>query len=99
MISEVINSLVNLIHSLGYVGIFIGMTIESSFIPFPSEVVLPPAGVLIAQGKMSFLPVFIASLLGSLLGAYINYFLAFYLGRGVVEKLTEKYGKFFFKYY
>lgn len=97
MFSELFNSgvnlLVNSIGKLGYLGIFLLMTVESSFIPFPSEVILIPAGVLVAQGEMSFILVFLASLLGSILGAFINYFLALYLGRTLIEKLIHKYGK------
>src|SRR3989344_1794760 len=97
MISEIFNQFVNylvlVIGKLGYLGIFIGMTIESSFFPFTSEVVLIPAGILIYQGQMSFILVLIASLAGSLVGAFINYFLALYLGRALVENLVVRYGK------
>lgn len=81
--------LVEAIGALGYPGIFLLMTVESSAIPFPSELVMPPAGYLVFQGKMNPWLVVLAGGLGSLAGAYANYFGALYLGR----PLLLQYGR------
>jgi len=95
MLAEFASWLVSVIGSLGYTGILILMAIESSFIPFPSEAILIPAGYLIQQGKMNLYLVFTIGVLGSLIGAYVNYFLALWLGRKASEATINKYGKFF----
>jgi membrane protein DedA with SNARE-associated domain len=83
----------------GYAFVFFFMTVESSFIPFPSEVVMIPAGFLAARGELTLhaavpdLALAVAiGLLGSLAGAYINYFLSARLG----EPFLRRYGKWFF---
>src|SRR3989344_490953 len=94
LLTSIIESIVSIIGELGYLGIILGMFIESSFIPFPSEVILPPAGVLVARGEMAFILVLVSSLIGSLLGAYLNYILGLHFGRRVINHLITKYGKF-----
>ena len=83
----------------GFVFVFVFMAVESSFIPFPSEVVMIPAGFLAARGELLHGSAGLALALaiavgvaGSLAGAYVNYCLALWLGR----PFLEKYGKYFF---
>lgn len=92
MLSELAKDLVDLIFDWGYLGIMIMMAIESSFIPFPSEIVLVPAGYLASQGEMNVLAILGSALVGSLIGSFVNYYLAFTLGR----KFLLKFGKYFF---
>ncbi len=84
--------LVDTIGRLGYLGIIALMFLESSFFPFPSEVVVPPAGYLAYRGDMELWLVIVCGILGSLLGALFNYFLALWLGR----PLLVRYGKYLF---
>lgn len=88
--------IMDIVKNAGYIGIFIGMTVESSFFPFPSEIILIPAGALIARGEMTFFSVFLAGILGSLAGAVINYLIALFLGRVAVDLMISKYGRFLF---
>jgi membrane protein DedA with SNARE-associated domain len=87
---ELINWLVTTIGALGYPGIFLLMAMESSIVPIPSEVVMPPAGYLAQQGQMNIWIAILCGTAGSLVGAYANYFAAHYLGR----PLVLKYGKY-----
>jgi len=71
---NLINWLVESIGARGYPGIFLLMAMESSVIPVPSELVMPPAGYLVQAGKMDMLVVIFCGAFGSLFGAYLNYF-------------------------
>jgi membrane protein DedA with SNARE-associated domain len=87
---ELIAWLVDTIGVMGYPGIFLLMAMESSVIPIPSEVVMPPAGYLAQQGSMNIWLAILWGTAGSLVGAYANYFAAHYLGR----PLILKYGRY-----
>lgn len=84
--------LVDTIGKMGYTGIISLMFLESSFFPFPSEIVMPPAGYLAWKGEMSLTLVLLSGIFGSILGALFNYWLAVKLGR----PFLLKYGKYFF---
>jgi membrane protein DedA with SNARE-associated domain len=70
---ELVTWLVDTIGALGYPGIFALMAMESSVIPVPSELVMPPAGYLAQQGQMNMALVILCGTFGSLVGAYANY--------------------------
>ena len=80
----------NLIASTGYLGVFILMVFESMVAPVPSELVMPFAGFLVADGKLNLWLVIIISTIASVTGSLISYFIA-YFG---VKELIHKFGKF-----
>jgi membrane protein DedA with SNARE-associated domain len=90
MLSSFFHWLADTVLALGYPGIVILMAIESSVLPLPSELVMPPAGYLAAQGKMNALAAVLCGTLGSVLGALVNYGLAVFVG----EPVLRKYGKY-----
>jgi len=83
--------LVDTIGTFGYPGTICLMAVESSFIPFPSEVVMIPAGYLAKQGQMNMGLVILCGTIGSILGAWVNYAIAATLGR----QAFLKYGHWF----
>ncbi|MDD4411833.1 MAG: DedA family protein [Bacilli bacterium] len=89
MLESLVAWFLGVTQGLGYWGIAILMMIESSFIPFPSEVVIPPAAWLAHSGYYNLYGVIIAGVLGSLVGALINYFLALWLGRPLIYRLAN----------
>jgi len=88
---EIANFILQSIGDIGYFGIFFLMFLESSFFPFPSEIVMIPAGYLSFTGEMNIYIAFIFGLLGSLLGALFNYFLAIKYGREFLIKYGDKF--------
>ena len=92
MIHEIANTIVSYIGDMGYLGIFLLMFLESTFFPFPSEIIMIPAGYLAYQGEMNIYLIILVGILGSMLGALLNYYLAMFFGR----KFILKYGKYFF---
>ena len=92
MLTSIVNFIVETVGSLGYLGIFLMMFLENSFFPFPSEVVMIPAGYLAYKGEMNMFIAIAVGILGSLAGALFNYYLAVKFGR----KFLIKYGKYFF---
>lgn len=94
--SELFGSLIDwLVAVVGHMGypVIVGlMFLESSFFPFPSEVVVPPAGYLAWKGEMNLILVIISGIVGSILGGLFNYWIAVKWGRPIFEK----YGKYFF---
>ena len=74
---------------INYWTITLLMTIESSFIPFPSEVVVPPAAYKAAAGDLNIWLVIFFSTLGAVFGALINYYLALWLGKPIVYKFAN----------
>jgi len=91
MLFEIVfNVALNIISSLGYLGVFVLMTLESMVFPIPSEAVMPFAGFLVASGSMDFIAVIIASTLGSIFGSLVSYYIGM---KG--EIFIEKHGKLF----
>ena len=81
-----------LVRDWGYPGIVLLMAMESSIIPLPSEVVIPPAAYWAAQGEYNFWGVVLAGTVGSYLGAAVMYWVSRWIGR----PLVVRYGKYFF---
>jgi membrane protein DedA with SNARE-associated domain len=80
------------VQNWGYVGIILLMAMESSIFPVPSELVIPPAAFLAAEGKLNIYGVVAAGTFGSWLGAAASYWVALWLGRVVIAR----FGRYFF---
>jgi membrane protein DedA with SNARE-associated domain len=90
MLEQFIDWLLKTLLDLGYPGIIALMAMESSILPVPSELVMPPAGYWAAKGQLSFPVALLCGVLGSVLGALANYYGAQWIGR----PLIRRYGKY-----
>jgi membrane protein DedA with SNARE-associated domain len=108
MLEQFLTWLVDTIGRLGYPGIVVLMAIESSVIPLPSEAIMPPAGYLVAVGRMDAALALGSCILGGLLGSFANYWIASRVGRWffvrygrwvlVSERSLERADRFFAKH-
>src|SRR4029079_15288709 len=92
MLHELLRTWFHWVDQWGYLGVFILMAMESSIIPVPSEVVMPPAAFWAAQGRMSMAGVVLAGTLGSYFGSVVSYLVSKWVG----QPILRKYGKYFF---
>lgn len=84
----------DVIHALGYAGIFALVALENLVPPIPSEVILPLSGFLVGRGRFAFWPVLAASTAGSLAGALALYGLGRWVGEGRLRRFVRRFGRF-----
>ena len=84
--------LVNIVHTVGYPGIFIAMALGNALIPIPVEAIMIPAGYLVQQKEMHFAMLMGSAIIGDITGSLFSYYIAFHFGRRVLLN----YGKHFF---
>ncbi len=92
MLESFVQWLLDRFRDVGYSGIVVLMAMESSVLPVPSELVMPPAGYLAAKGEMSFVLALACGVLGSVIGALANYYGAHWIG----GPFLRRYGKYVF---
>ncbi len=95
MINSLVDWLVQAIDSLGYLGVFIGVFLESFLALIPSEIILPFSGFVASRGSMNIVLVIITVGVGAYLGSLPFYFIGLW-GDDFVEKFLKKYGKYLF---
>ena len=91
-LKEMISVVVTITEQLGYLGIFIGMFLESTLFPIPSEIIMIPAGIASSKGSLNIYLVTFFGIIGNVAGAIFSYYLAFFLGRKIILKI----GMYFF---
>lgn len=93
LIETLTSAIIQLISSTGYLGVFILMTLDSAFVPIPSEITMPFAGFLAGRGELNFFLIVLTGTLASLVGSIIGYYIGFFLEETVLLNLIRKYGK------
>src|SRR5215207_9739167 len=84
---------IEIVYTLGYVGLLLLIVLETVFPPVPSELILPLAGFLTGQGRLSYPLAVASSTLGSVIGALAFYWMGSALGPRRIRSLVERYGK------
>ncbi len=92
LFDSVIQLIITFISEIGYLGIFIGMFLESTLVPIPSELVMIPVGIAAVHGVVNIYLATIVGILGNVCGAIFFYYVALHFGRGVLFRV----GKYFF---
>ncbi len=87
LVDSAINFFVHFIGQVGYLGIFIGMFLESTAFPLPSELIVIPAGIAASQGQMNLFLIIFVGTLGNVIGAIFSYYLAAFAGRAMLFKI------------
>jgi membrane protein DedA with SNARE-associated domain len=90
MVEWLSNLVIGMIKASGYLGVFFTMAVESACIPFPSEVIMPFAGFVVSEGKMTLWAITMAGALGNLFGSIVAYLVGVFGGR----PFLEKYGRY-----
>jgi membrane protein DedA with SNARE-associated domain len=90
-VESIAHSITHFVQSVGYPGLFLLITLESTLVPIPSELVMPFAGFLASQGDMSLPLVLAINTAGAAVGSTLSYLLGLYAGR----PFLDRYGKWF----
>lgn len=94
ILQQIVQFLEAAIHAVGYPGIFLVMFAENIFTPIPTEPFLPLAGMLAADGRMTFLGVWLAAGLGAVAGSLTIYLVGRYAGEPAVRQLLQRFGRY-----
>lgn len=95
ILARIIEFAQDIVRTGGYPGIVFVMALENVFPPIPSEVVMPLAGFLVAEGEFSFIGIWVAGTLGSVIGAVILYYIGLLAGEPLMRSFIRRYGKWF----